>query len=88
MRVPIVVPQLGAAAETVRVNGWFVEAGDRIVEGDLLVELLITGITFDLAAEVSGVIIEISQPLGGEVRSGNVLGWMKPAISDLEDSIN
>ena len=86
MRVPIIVPELGTAAESVRVNGWFVDQGDWVVVGDLVVELLIAGMTFDIASETTGRLVEISRNVDSETTSGALLGWVEAPTVDVDVS--
>ena len=46
MRKPVVMPEVGAATPIVSV--WFVAPGERVYEGDRLVEILIAGATIDV----------------------------------------
>jgi pyruvate/2-oxoglutarate dehydrogenase complex dihydrolipoamide acyltransferase (E2) component len=86
MRVPIILPTLGTYDEPVRVNGWFIDEGDWVVTGDILVELLVAGITFDVAAESTGRLLEISKPLDSSIKSGETLGWIDSTASDAEEA--
>ena len=77
-RVPIQLPELGTAGEPVRVCCWLVEAGEDVEVGDRLVEVLIHGITFDVASPASGTIVRIEKSLNAAVGAGDVLGWIIP----------
>lgn len=55
-QVPIVVPELGS--DRIRLSLWHVRTGDRIDEGDRVVELLIPGATVDVAAPAAGLLVE------------------------------
>ncbi len=79
MRVPIVVPDLGSIDEPFRVSGWFVDEGDVVRSGDLVVELLIPGITFDVMAESTGRLVEITKRFDTTIHSGDILGWLDDA---------
>lgn len=61
-----------------RVSCWLVDLGDAIDAGDRIVEILIDGATFDLAAEQSGTLTRIEKPLDSVVRTGDTLGWIEP----------
>lgn len=84
MRVPIVVPDLGSGNESHRVSGWLVDEGDWVVAGDLVVEVLIPGITFDIAAESTGRLVEISLAIDTEIHAGDILGWLDDATNAAE----
>ena len=55
-RVPIIVPDLGS--DRIRLSLWYVQAGDRVYEGDRVVELLIPGASFDVSAPAPGVLVD------------------------------
>jgi pyruvate/2-oxoglutarate dehydrogenase complex dihydrolipoamide acyltransferase (E2) component len=77
MTSPIVLPELGAGDESVRVGGWLVEPGEWICAGDRLVELVLPGMTFDVSAAVSGRLVRIDKPRDSAVGAGDVLGWVE-----------
>jgi pyruvate/2-oxoglutarate dehydrogenase complex dihydrolipoamide acyltransferase (E2) component len=69
----VLTPDLGCA-EPVRVSAWLVEVGETVREGDRLVELLLPGVTYDVAAPATGRLVEVRSPLNATVATGNVLG--------------
>ena len=77
MRTPVILPELGAGDEELRVSCWLLELGDAVVAGDRIVEVLCDGITFDVTAECSGTVARIERHLDSVVRSGDVLGWIE-----------
>jgi pyruvate/2-oxoglutarate dehydrogenase complex dihydrolipoamide acyltransferase (E2) component len=77
MRNPVILPELGAADEEIRVSCWLAELGDWIDEGDRLVEILLDGVTFDVTADRSGILAHIECPMDTVVHSGDVLGWIE-----------
>lgn len=77
MLTPVVLPELGADADTVRVSSWLVDIGDTVEEGDRLVEVLIRGITFDVPAPSAGRLTRIEKFGGSAVRAGDILGWIE-----------
>ena len=83
MSVPIIIPDLKCDG-TLRVCGWLVEVGEEVQQGDRLVELLTTGITFDVAAPVTGRISAIDKSRNTSVIEGETLGWI--AI-DIDESV-
>lgn len=72
MKVPIVLPDLGASAA--RVSLWYVRPGEVVYEGDRVAEVLIPGVTFDVAAPASGVLRDRSALPGDSVFPGQELG--------------
>ncbi len=77
MRIPVILPELGAGDEELRVSCWLADLGDAIGAGDRIVEILMDGVTFDLAAEQSGILTRIEKPLDSVVRTGDTLGWIE-----------
>ena len=75
-RFPIIVPELGAGSESVRVSAWLVDVGQTVIAGDRVVEVLVPGITFDIEAAQSGELVEITRPVDAIVAQGEVLGWI------------
>ena len=51
---PIALPELGANDQPIRVSTWLTQIGEEVVAGEAIVEVLLKGITFDVAAPVSG----------------------------------
>jgi pyruvate/2-oxoglutarate dehydrogenase complex dihydrolipoamide acyltransferase (E2) component len=52
----VVLPELGAAAVVLSV--WFADTGERVFEGDRLVEVLAGAATFDVMAPATGRLAE------------------------------
>jgi 2-oxoglutarate dehydrogenase E2 component (dihydrolipoamide succinyltransferase) len=76
--VPVQLPELGTAGEPVRVCCWLVDPGDDVDAGERIVEVLVRGMTFDVAAPVSGTITRVEKSLNAVVATGDVLGWIAP----------
>jgi pyruvate/2-oxoglutarate dehydrogenase complex dihydrolipoamide acyltransferase (E2) component len=71
--VAVTTPNLGAR-EGVRVSGWLVEVGETVRVGDRLVELLMPGVSYDVAAPATGRLVNVTAAVGTGVRPGDVLG--------------
>jgi pyruvate/2-oxoglutarate dehydrogenase complex dihydrolipoamide acyltransferase (E2) component len=82
MSVPkeILLPELGASP--VWLSVWFADVGDEVFEGDRLVEVLIGGATFDVAAPATGRLAEKRAWPRDLIRTGDVLGVL--AVEDGE----
>ena len=78
MRVPIVLPDLGAAP--VVLSLWFAGVGDTVFEGERVVEVLAAGATFDVSAPVSGKLVERLAWPGDVLRPGQILGVLELEI--------
>ena len=79
MRQAITLPELGLEDVAARVGGWLVDLDDGIIAGDVVAEVLLPGITFDVAATHSGHLVEIAKMVDARVASGGVLGWIEVA---------
>jgi pyruvate/2-oxoglutarate dehydrogenase complex dihydrolipoamide acyltransferase (E2) component len=72
MRADIVLPELGAIP--VVLSAWFADPGDLVFEGDRLVEVLVGGATFDVAAPATGCLLEQLALPRDPLSVGQVLG--------------
>lgn len=72
MQTPVLLPDLGAAP--VVLSAWFADVGETVYEGDRLVEVLVGGATFDVAAPATGCLSErLARPYQ-PVHPGQLLG--------------
>ena len=71
-QLEIVVPSLGWSE--VQVSVWFAEPGDRVYEGDRLLELVAGGATFDVPAPATGRLTEQKASPRDVVQPGQVVG--------------
>jgi pyruvate/2-oxoglutarate dehydrogenase complex dihydrolipoamide acyltransferase (E2) component len=72
MRAEILLPELGAAPVVLSV--WYADPGEAVFEGDRLVEVLISGATFDVSSPATGRLIEKLALPDDPVLPGQVLG--------------
>ena len=75
MRSPILAPGVGETTPVL--NLWFVHQGERVFSGDRVVELLLDGATFDVAALDTGILASTAALPGSRVVPGQVLGWIE-----------
>ena len=77
MRVELRLPDLDLPGVSVTACSWHAQTGQRVIEGDRLLEILAGDATIDLPAPASGVlterIAEIDQPL----EAGQVLAMIE-----------
>ena len=85
MQVEIRLPELGAAPAVLSV--WFAEEGERVYEGDRVIEVLVDGATFDVPAPATGRLLEKRALPDEELRMGQVLGIIEsdPAGNEAGD---
>ena len=72
MQAEIRLPDLGTRPVVLSV--WFADAGESVFEGDRLVEVLVAGATFDVAAPGTGRLVEKRALPDDPVEPGQVLG--------------
>jgi pyruvate/2-oxoglutarate dehydrogenase complex dihydrolipoamide acyltransferase (E2) component len=72
MRTPVLLPELGAVP--VRLSLWFSSPGDTVFAGDRLVEVIVSGATFDVSAPATGRLIERRAWPRDLLTPGQVLG--------------
>jgi pyruvate/2-oxoglutarate dehydrogenase complex dihydrolipoamide acyltransferase (E2) component len=75
MRTPVLLPELGAGP--VLLSLWLADPGERVYEGDRLVEVLAAGATFDVPAPVTGRLVERHAWPRDRLVPGQVLGVME-----------
>jgi pyruvate/2-oxoglutarate dehydrogenase complex dihydrolipoamide acyltransferase (E2) component len=68
----IALPELGTTP--VWLSVWFADTGDLVYEGDRLVEVLVGGATFDVAAPVTGRLVEKRAFPADALQPGQILG--------------
>ena len=74
---PITLPELGAGEQLVRVSTWLTQIGEEVAGGEAVVEVLLRGITFDVAAPSSGRLRRIGLFENDVVATGDTLGWIE-----------
>lgn len=82
--IPIILPDLGAGDQPLRLSAWFVEPGDEVEPGDRVVEVLVAGMTCDIPSPAAGRISRLEKELDANVHPGDVLAWIEPAKEEVE----
>lgn len=72
----IVVPALGESVVEATVAEWLKKEGDAVAVGEALVRLETDKVDLEVGAEQAGVLAQISQPQGSDVKVGQVLGLL------------
>jgi len=72
-RVPLQMPNLDLGTTDLTACSWYAAIGDRIVEGDRLLEVLAGEATVDLAAPATGVLVERLVEIDDRLHTGQVL---------------
>ena len=82
----VILPDLGTGPDVpIVVSYWFAARGDRVWEGERLVEVLVGPATFDVSAPVSGRLAEIHGWEDDRVEPGSVLGLVATADEDARE---
>ena len=80
MRTEIILPEIGAAPAVLSV--WYADAGEAVFEGDRLVEVLVSGATFDVASPATGRLLEKLALPDDPLLPGQVLGVVEVGAED------
>lgn len=76
MQYEIVVPPTADGSAEVTIVSWLKAEGDRVVQGEDLVEAATEKITLYVTAPADGHLEEIGVPAGQKVQVGQVIGTM------------
>jgi pyruvate/2-oxoglutarate dehydrogenase complex dihydrolipoamide acyltransferase (E2) component len=76
--IDVVVPKWGLTMEEADIGQWLVAVGDRVSEGDPLVEIETDKALNELESPASGVIAEIISVQGTTVEPGDVIARISP----------
>lgn len=72
--VPVQLPDLGVGDAPVRLVQWLVDAGDEVIEGERIAEVLADGVLFHVAAPASGMLKSILVSSGAQLNRNDLLG--------------
>ncbi|MFO0866075.1 MAG: lipoyl domain-containing protein [Gemmataceae bacterium] len=78
MRRPVVMPDLGVPGAKVSV--WFVRPGERLREGERLVEILAGSAAVDIPSPADGILVQRLVEIDQSVVAGQTLGFVDDAI--------
>ncbi len=73
----VVLPELGEGVNEATVSYWHFEEGDKVEEGNELVEMVTDKATFNLPAPASGTLGEVFFEEGDVVKVGDVLATIE-----------
>jgi pyruvate dehydrogenase E2 component (dihydrolipoamide acetyltransferase) len=77
MRVNVMIPQQGNTIETVNINKWLKSKGDRVREGEPLLETETDKAILQVESPADGVLAEILAASGDEVPVLAIVGWIE-----------
>jgi pyruvate/2-oxoglutarate dehydrogenase complex dihydrolipoamide acyltransferase (E2) component len=82
----VILPDLGTGPDVpIVVSHWFAARGDKVWEGERLVEVLVGPATFDVPSPVSGRLAQIRGLEDDRVEAGSVLGMVAVTDDDASD---
>lgn len=73
------MPQLGFDQESAKIESWLKEIGDVVQRGDAIAAIETEKVTAELPSLDSGTLVEIVQPAGAVVATGEVIGYLDDA---------
>ena len=77
MTVEVAVPEMGEGIEEVMISRWHFRAGDKIEEGQDLVEVATDKTTFNVTAPGNGVLSELYFQEGDQVEIGEIIALIE-----------
>jgi pyruvate/2-oxoglutarate dehydrogenase complex dihydrolipoamide acyltransferase (E2) component len=78
MKAELRLPDLDLPGVAVLASAWHANAGQHIVEGDRLIEVVAGDVTVDLSAPASGVLVERCVKIDDPLQTGQVLARIQP----------
>jgi 2-oxoglutarate dehydrogenase E2 component (dihydrolipoamide succinyltransferase) len=79
MPAEIVVPELGESVLEATVARWLKQEGERVAQGEAVVELETEKVNLEVSARHAGVLSSITRQAGEDVQVGDVLGLIEEA---------
>ncbi len=73
-RVDLRMPNLGNGVESATVDEWLIDIGEAVTEGDPVVTMETDKAASDIAAPVTGVLVDVAAADGTEVKIGDLIG--------------
>ena len=77
--VELFLPDLDLAGVSVSVSAWHAKTGQRVVEGDRLIEVTAQDVTIDLDSPASGILAEQCVKIDQPLTAGQLLARIQPA---------
>lgn len=83
--VKVYLPELGEGIEKATISFWYSQEGDKVKEGDDLVEAATDKATFNVPAPATGILAEILIEEGANANVGEVLATIEETQEDMEE---
>ncbi|MFN0198502.1 MAG: biotin/lipoyl-containing protein [Planctomycetaceae bacterium] len=84
--IPVVVPTIIGRTEPMVLGSWLVDVGERIEQGEEILEISLPGIVWDLSAPVSGRLESVSRFTSDALQPGDICGWIAIDADTLPDA--
>lgn len=81
----VILPEIGEGVKEAAISYWHFEEGDRIEEGEDLVEITTDKSTFNIPSPCSGVLTEVFFEEGDIIEAGEALANIEEKISFEEE---
>ena len=76
MAISVVMPALEMAQETGKLVSWLKDEGDRVVKGDLLLEIETDKAVVEVEALADGILAGVTGKVGADIPVGQVIAWI------------
>ena len=77
--VELLLPDLDLAGVLITVSAWHAKSGQRVVEGDRLIEVTAGDVTVDVSAPASGILAEQCVKIDEALTTGQLLARIQPS---------
>ena len=84
--VPVTVPTVDGRTEPMVLGSWLVDVGERIEQGEEILEISLPGIVWDLSAPASGRLESVSRFTSDALQPGDICGWIAIDSDTLPDA--
>jgi len=73
----IIMPKLGLTMQTGLIKKWLKKEGDKVVKGDVLVEIETDKVTTEIISDYGGTLVEITKGEDEEVPVLEIIGYVE-----------
>ena len=73
----IIMPQFGETSEeSIKIVNWAKKTGEKVIKGEVLLEVETDKVTMDVEAADSGILVKIEKQEMEDVKPGDVIGYL------------
>ena len=87
-RVLVEIPRVGLVMESARLVRWLKAVGDKVTQGEPLVEIETEKSVLEIEAAIDGQLVEILVQPDEEVAVGAPIAWMDDGLAEVAGSVN